>query len=125
MLGYATVGSNRLADALAFYDALLGEIGIPILFDRGSGGRVYGTFGGTMFGVVEPYDGQPATAGNGSMFGFALDSREAVDRFHARALALGGSDEGRPGPRPPGVDRAYMAYVRDLDGNKLCAFILG
>jgi predicted lactoylglutathione lyase len=69
--------------------------------------------------VLGPYDGQPATVGNGSMCGFRFDTREAVDAFHARALALGGADEGAPGERAPTF---YMSYFRDLDGNKLCAY---
>lgn len=126
MLNYATVGSNQLEKAKAFYDELLGEIGIAKLFEHSSGGRVYGAPGGSIFGVVGPFDGKPATSGNGSMFGFTVASRADVDRFYAKALALGGSCEGAPGPRGPDADnQAYMAYVRDLDGNKLCVMKLG
>jgi hypothetical protein len=125
MPGYATVGSNRLNEALPFYDALLAVVGVTTLFEHSSGGRVYGTPGGTMFGVVGPYDGKAATVGNGSMFGFAAHSREDVDRFHAKALELGGTSEGAPGPRGPEGSNAYLAYVRDLEGNKLCAFNMG
>lgn len=124
MLGYATVGSNRLDDAKTFYDGLLTAIGWVPLFEHGSGGRVYGG-GGSMFAVVAPFNGGAATIGNGTMIGFATESRELVDRFHATALALGGSDEGEPGLRGPAESGAYMAYVRDLDGNKLTAFKLG
>lgn len=125
MLAYATAGSNDLESAKAFYDALFAAVGISPLFDHGSGGRVYGTPGGTMFGIVGPFDGAAATIGNGSMFGFAMPSRELVDIFHAKALELGGSDEGAPGLRGPTEANAYMAYVRDLDGNKICAMKLG
>jgi catechol 2,3-dioxygenase-like lactoylglutathione lyase family enzyme len=125
MLGYALVGSNRLEEAKAFYDALLGEVGIPPLFEHGSGGRVYGAPGGPMFGVVAPYDGGAASVGNGTMIGFMLKSHDEIDRFHAKALALGGTDEGAPGPRGPAEAKAYMAYVRDLDGNKIAAFKIG
>jgi catechol 2,3-dioxygenase-like lactoylglutathione lyase family enzyme len=87
-----------------------------------SGGRVYGGASGGMFAVVGPFDKQAASVGNGSMNGFGLDSREGVDAFHAKALELGGTCEGAPGERSPGI---YMAYVRDLDGNKLCGFKFG
>src|SRR3546814_17498213 len=72
-------------------------VGMSTLFDHGSGGRVYGAPGGPMFGVVGPFDGKPASVGNGSMFGFALPSHELIDLFHQKALELGGTDEGAPG----------------------------
>lgn len=122
MLGYATVGSNRVDEAKRFYDALLASIGLSKVFDHPSGGRIYGKPGGSMFGVITPYDGQSATVGNGSMFGFNLESHEQIAAFHAKALELGGTNEGDPGPRGAG---AYFAYFRDLDGNKLCAYKLG
>src|SRR3546814_9900792 len=96
MLGYATVGSNDLERAKAFYDALFAAVGISTLFDHGSGGRVYGAPGGPMFGVVGPFDGKPASVGNGSMFGFALPSHELIDLFHQKALELR-SEERRVG----------------------------
>ena len=120
-LGYATVGSNDLERAKGFYDALLGSAGVFPLFEHPSGGRVYGKDGAIFFGVLGPYDGAPASVGNGSMLGFRFDSPGEVDAFHARALALGGLDEGAPGWRAPPF---YMSYFRDLDGNKLCAFHL-
>lgn len=124
MLGYVTVGSNRLEEAKSFYDRLLAAIGWAPLFEHGSGGRVYGG-NGAMFAVVAPFDGKPATVGNGTMIGFALASHALVDLFHATALLAGGSDDGAPGPRGPEEAKAYMAYVRDLDGNKLTAFKIG
>lgn len=125
MPNYVTLGSNRLPEAVKFYDGLMAEIGWSPIMDHGSGGRVYAGAGG-MFAVVKPYDGEAATVGNGTMVGFALESREQVASFHAKALALGGSDEGAPGLRgPDGENAAYMSYVRDLDGNKICAFKLG
>lgn len=125
MLGYATVGSNQLDKAVPFYDELMATIGVPVMFDHGSGGRIYGPPGGPMFAIVGPFNGEPATAGNGSMFGFAVKSRDDVAKFHAKALELGGSDEGAPGPRGPEGGQVFMAYVRDLDGNKLCAMCFG
>lgn len=115
---YTTVGSNDLARAKAFYDALLEPIGMKSLFEHPSGGRLY-SGEGTMFGVLGPFDGEPATVGNGAMVGFHFNTREEVDAFHAQALKLGGTSEGDPGERGPGL---YFAYFRDLDGNKLCAY---
>jgi hypothetical protein len=119
---YATVGSNRLEDAKAFYDALLRPFGITPLFEHPSGGRVYGAGGQITFGVVAPFDGQPATVGNGTMISFSFDTREEVDAFHAGVLALGGACEGPPGLRAPSL---YFTYVRDLDGNKLSGYHVG
>jgi len=72
--------------------------------------------------VLGPYDGNDATIGNGTLAGFGLESREAVAAFHAKALALGATNEGDPGPRGGDASPAYFAYFRDLDGNKLCAY---
>ena len=124
MLAYATLGSNQLENAKTFYDALMPVFGFAPMMDHGSGGRIY-TGKNTMFAVVGPFDGQVATVGNGTMIGFLAESREQVDHFHATALALGGTDEGAPGPRGPEEVQTYMAYARDLDGNKICAFFFG
>jgi catechol 2,3-dioxygenase-like lactoylglutathione lyase family enzyme len=121
-LGYATVGSNRLTEAKAFYDALLGSAGFAPMFEHPSGGRIYGKEGSLVFGVLGPYDGRQATVGNGSMFAFRFDTPEEVRAFHAKALALGSKDEGAPGERGP---KMYFSYFRDPDGNKLCAFSMG
>jgi len=72
--------------------------------------------------VALPYDGKPATIGNGCMVALVVDSTAKVDALHARALALGASDEGAPGPRGEGF---YAGYFRDLDGNKLNFFCMG
>lgn len=119
VLTYCTVGSNDLDAAKAFYDALLGSAGLAPIFEHPTGGRVYGSGGAPNFAVLGPFDGQAATVGNGSMFAFSFDSRGEVDGFHARALELGAACEGVPGVRGGGL---YLAYFRDLDGNKLCAF---
>lgn len=125
MVSYATVGSNNLPKAVAFYDELLGVIGMSKLFDHQSGGRLYGGDKQGMFGVLGPYDGNPATVGNGTMVGFAMKDLDQMAAFHAKAIALGGTDEGAPGPRGPEEAEAFAAYVRDLDGNKICAFKFG
>jgi len=121
-VSYYTVGSNKLEEAKAFYDALLGSIGMAPMFDHPSGGRLYRGKGTGLFGVLGPYDGNPACVGNGSMGGFSFDTVEEVAAFHAKALELGATDEGPPGERMPGV---YFAYFRDLDGNKLCGYKFG
>jgi len=121
-LSYCTVGSNRLDQAKVFYDALLGSAGITPLFEHPSGGRVYGRDKSLCFAVLGPFDGKPASVGNGSMSAFSFDTPAEVDAFYARALALGGKDEGAPGDRAP---KMYFAYFRDLDGNKLCAYCMG
>ena len=118
-LGYASVGSNDHDRAKTFYDNLLPLAGISKLFDHPSGGRVYGKDGALSFAVLGPFDGQPATVGNGTMIAFRFDAREEVDAFHAKALSLGGKDEGAPGVRGGPY---YMSYFRDPEGNKLCAF---
>jgi catechol 2,3-dioxygenase-like lactoylglutathione lyase family enzyme len=99
MLGYSIVGANNLPAAKAFYAALLGEMGITHLFDHPSGGAIYGAEGKLRFGVLGPYDGQPHAVGNGQMTAFEASSRAEVDRLHAKALSLGASNEGDPGPR--------------------------
>jgi len=128
MIGYVTLGTNDLDRARAYYDALLGEIGATRKMEFAETGfTLYGT-GDRRPGiaVTRPYDGNPATVGNGNMAAIAADSRETVDRLHAKAIALGGTDEGAPGLRTPeGPGAFYGAYFRDLDGNKLCVFRMG
>ena len=128
MIGYVTLVTNDLDRARAFYDAVLGEIGATRKMEFAETGfTLYGT-GSRAPGlaVTRPYDGQAATVGNGNMAALAMPSREMVDRMHARALELGGSDEGAPGLRTPeGPSAFYGAYFRDLDGNKLCVFRMG
>lgn len=118
MIAYVTIGTNDMARALRFYDALLAEIGAKQLFgmDRI---KFYGTSPKTpMLAVCVPYDEKPQAPGNGWMVAIPGGSREGVDRLYAKALELGASDEGAPGERIPNV--FYGGYVRDLDGNKLC-----
>ncbi len=121
-LGYGTVGSNRLEEAKAFYDALFASIGVLPVYEHPTGGRLYGIGNSLMFGVLAPFDGGPASVGNGSMHAFAFRTRSEVDAFYNQALHLGGKDEGPPGDRGEGF---YFCYFRDLDGNKLCAYNLG
>jgi catechol 2,3-dioxygenase-like lactoylglutathione lyase family enzyme len=122
MIGYTTVGTQDLAKAAAFYDALLGSIGAArwMQSDRFIAWTVSPT--APAFSVALPYDGKAATVGNGSMIALVVDSRSKVDALHKKALELGASDEGAPGPRGEGF---YAGYFRDLDGNKLNAFCMG
>ncbi|WIT13009.1 VOC family protein [Paucibacter sediminis] len=122
MIGYTTLGTNDLPRAAAFYDELFAVIGVKRMMDFGRG-YAWGTgMDKPGFGVMLPFDGQPATVGNGVMVALVVDSQDKVKAVHAKALALGGKDEGAPGPRGEGF---YAAYFRDLDGNKLNAFVVG
>lgn len=122
MIGYVTLGTNDLARATRFYDALLAEVGAKRIMEL-DGFIVWGGKpGAASLAVTRPYDGKPATVGNGVMVALAVRSKERVQALHRKALALGGQDEGAPGPRS---DTFYAAYFRDLDGNKLNAFYMG
>ena len=128
MIGYATVGTNDIDRARGFYDTLFGSIGAKRIMEFPQNGfTMYGTsLDRPAMAVTRPYDQQPATVGNGNMVAIAVDERTKVDAFHAKALELGGSDEGAPGLRGPEGDSAfYGAYFRDLDGNKFCVFRVG
>ena len=127
MIGYAMVGTNDIARATGFYDALFATIGAKRMMEFPSGGVAYGVdFAKPMMAVQAPYDGNPACVGNGCMLALVLDERAHVDTLHAKALELGGADEGAPGVRgSEGPQAFYGAYFRDLDGNKFCAFRIG
>ena len=126
MIGYTLVGTNDPARAKAFYDALFGTIGAGRVLEIGEMCAWGTSLAQPAFGVTRPYDGNSATVGNGSMIAIVMDTRDKVDAFHAKAMALGGKDEGGPGVRGDEGDQAFYAgYFRDLDGNKLCAFRVG
>ena len=121
MIGYVTLGTNRLAEASSFYDQLFTVTGAGRVYE-GDNFVAWSTGpGAPAVSVIEPYDGKEATVGNGVMVALAVDSPEKVHAVHARALELGGTDEGTPGERAGGF---YAAYFRDLDGNKLNAFCM-
>jgi predicted lactoylglutathione lyase len=122
MIGYVTLGTNNIERAKKFYDALFAVIGAKRGMDYETFCMWSNSATGGGVAVIKPFDGKSASAGNGVMVALAVDSKEKVDALHAKALALGGNDEGKPGPR--GGDY-YMAYFRDLDGNKLAAFVVG
>lgn len=121
MIGYVTLGTNDLAAASKFYDALLAMIGAGRFMEDdtfvawGTGPSAPG------LAVNIPHDKNAATVGNGVMIAIIMDAPEKVDAFHAKAMELGGTDEGAPGVRGGGF---YAAYFRDLDGNKLNAFCM-
>lgn len=119
MIGYTTLGSNDIQRAGAFYDTLFAEIGVKRLMDF-ERGPIWGfDWHQPTFSIMKPFDGQPASVGNGTMVAIACKSPEQVDALHKKAMELGSKDEGAPGPRGGGF---YCGYFRDLDGNKLNAF---
>ena len=122
MIGYVTLGTNDMPRAAAFYDALLEGIGARRLMET----ERYIFWGVSMqlpsLSLVKPFDGQPATIGNGDMVALVVDGRDKVDRLHAKALLLGGTDEGAPGYRGGGF---YAGYFRDLEGHKFNVFCTG
>jgi predicted lactoylglutathione lyase len=122
MIGYMNIGTTDLARAAGFYDAIAMEIGAARVMEDarfiawGAPGNV------AMLCVCLPYDGNAASVGNGVMAALAAKDKEMVGRIYDLALSLGGTDEGKPGPRGEGF---YAAYFRDLDGNKLNAYCFG
>ena len=122
MIGYVTLGTNDMNRACDFYDALFAELGAKRTM-QGPRFVAWSTSEqAPAISVILPYDGNAATVGNGVMVAIAADSRAKVDALHAKALALGGQNEGDVGERFPGF---YAGYFRDLDGNKLNVFCMG
>lgn len=119
MFSHIMIGTNDLEKSKAFYDAILGTLGVPAGFvDRH---RIFWRTKTGTFSVSLPIDGQPATAGNGSTFGFACESAAQADAWYAAGVAHGGSTcEDPPGVRSGPAGQLYLAYLRDPDGNKLC-----
>lgn len=113
-MNYFVVGTNNMDASVAFYDALFDGLGFTQA--RPSGRMTYWLRGDFAFAAALPFDGQPATGGNGTMVGFSLGSAAESARLHQKAVDLGGTCEGAPGQRGP----RFSAYVRDPDGNKLC-----
>lgn len=121
MIGYVTLGTSDLERAASFYDALAAELGVGRMMEW-DGAIAWGTPGSSAgLGLTRPFDGRPASVGNGVMVALEAKDRAQVDRLHAIALARGGSCEGPPGPRGNGF---YAGYFRDPDGNKLNAFVM-
>lgn len=125
MFSHIMIGSNDIERSKRFYDAVLGVLGAgePLRNESKSGHhRLFYRHDGSTFCVSQPIDGAPATAANGGTVGFKCDSPEQVKRFHDTAVAAGGTSiEDPPGLRQGQLGALYLAYVRDPDGNKLCA----
>ena len=121
-LGYVMLGTNDLPRAAVFYDTLLGSLGAK-RFNQSERGISW-TFGrgSTSLSVVRPFDGKPASVGNGVMVALGVASRAEVEAAHRLALELGATDEGKPGPR--GTAGFFAGYFRDPDGNKLNVFCI-
>ncbi|MCJ2876618.1 VOC family protein [Rhizobium pusense] len=124
MFAYAMLGTNDVARAAQFYDPLMALLGQPRCWtdERGAAWGSFDDPAMPALSIQKPFDGQPATVGNGVMLAFRAGTTGLVDSLHAAAMAHGGRDDGLPGPRPQYGDGFYAAYVRDPDGNKL-AFI--
>ena len=123
MIGYVMVGTNNLDQSIKFYDELLEVLDLERTekdevcagySQRNSNGKI-------EFYVTKPFNKEKATVGNGSQISFQTSSRELVDKFHDVGINLGGASEGSGGERPKGSG-VYYSYIRDLDGNKICAF---
>lgn len=121
MFSHVTIGARDLAALIAFYDKVLAPLGISrVMIDEKAGYAGWRREkDGPAFYVTRPYDGQPASSGNGTMTAFAASDRAAVDAAHEAGLVAGGSDEGAPGLRPHYAPDYYGAYLRDPEGNKL------
>lgn len=122
MIGYVTLGTNDFERACGFYDELLASIGQARILEDGDFVAWGTSLEEPALSVIKPHDGNPATVGNGVMVALRMDSRETVDAFYSKARELGATDEGEPGQRGEGF---YAGYFRDLDGNKLNAFVMG
>ena len=123
MIGYVMVGTNNLNDAITFYDKVLEVIGLDRNETIEDDYAAYGAKGtkDIEFYVTKPFNKKDATFGNGTQITFLTSSRSQVDKFHEVGLKAGGTSEGSGGERPEGSG-VYYSYLRDLDGNKICAF---
>jgi catechol 2,3-dioxygenase-like lactoylglutathione lyase family enzyme len=121
MFSHVMIGANNVDESKSFYDAVLGAIGHKkgVMDPKG---RCFYFADGSIFMLTKPIDGEPATHGNGSTLGFAVDSPEAADAWHAAGMANGGiTCEDPPGVREGSPMSVYLAYLRDPSGNKICA----
>jgi len=123
MIGYVMVGTNDLNKAISFYDEILKSLNIKRI-ETNSDYAAYASIekpAEIEFYVTKPFDKEKATSGNGTQISFVTVSRKIVDEFHKTGLKAGGKSEGSGGERPPNSG-VYYSYIRDLDGNKICAF---
>ena len=123
MIGYCTIGVKDMDKAKAFWGALLSELDASVQLDIGRLAMIGTAMDKPMLAVCVPHDENEPNPGNGNMVAFAPGSKEMVDKLHAKALELGGSNEGDPGQRIP--DMFYGGYFRDPDGNKAVFFQFG
>ncbi|MCT2399243.1 VOC family protein [Novosphingobium mangrovi (ex Huang et al. 2023)] len=121
MIGYVTLGTNDRERGAKFYDAVCGELGVGRMMEEEQFIAWGIPGGGAGIGLTTPFDGKPATVGNGVMVALEASDEAQVRRLYEIALANGGTCEGPPGPRGEGF---YAAYFRDPDGNKLNAFVM-
>mgnify|MGYP000647763796 FL=1 len=121
MIGYITVGTNDMEKSAKYYDALLAEMGAKRFMEMDTFIAWSNNPTACGFSITKPFDGNPASVGNGVMVALQLDSTDKVDALYAKAIELGGTDEGAPGARS---DNFYAGYFRDLDGNKLNFFCM-
>ena len=120
MFSHIMIGTNDLEKAKAFYDQVLGTLGVAPAFVDGH--RIFYRTPTGIFSVSKPIDGAPATPANGGTIGFACSSPQQADAWHEAGIASGGTTcEDPPGVREGGLGKLYLAYLRDPDGNKLCA----
>ena len=122
MIAYTTLGTNDAEKSKAFYDAFLAEIGGKRAVEVDRVTLYAGAEGTPFFGIAEPADGKLASVGNGTMIALSASSPEEVDRLHKKALELGATNDGAPGPRENKGLAFYAGYFRDPDGNKLNLF---
>tara|TARA_R110000868_G_scaffold106587_3_gene292238 strand:- start:9773 stop:10162 length:390 start_codon:yes stop_codon:yes gene_type:complete len=129
MFNHIMVGSNDIEKSKTFYDAVLATLGAGEAFRNVSPTghvRLFYRHNGNTFGISEPINDEPATFANGATIGFKCDSPEQVKEFHDVAVAHGGTSiEEPPGPRTTSLGTMHLSYVRDPDGNKLCALHRG
>ena len=123
MFGHVMIGANDISASKKFYDAVMGALGVsPGKID--DKGRVFYRTKTGVFSISKPINGEPACAANGGTIGFAADSPEIADAWHAAGLANGGTPcEDPPGIRESGAVKLYIAYLRDPAGNKICALM--
>lgn len=126
MIGYVTLGTNDFPKAVAYYDALFGSIGVGRFMEEENYFVAWSPEpDAPAVSVTIPFNKEPASVGNGVMVALFMETPEKVDALYAKALELGGTDEGKPGFRPEGANKGfYGGYFRDLDGNKLNAFCM-